>query len=170
MKGMFAAMLPDRFRRRRSGDRLVQAGARPHKCYWAIACEIDDFRLYNDIYGRKAGDEVLALIGEALSGSCRGGEQVFRRSGAEYVMTLPTDSVEEARGCAERHRLAVEALQIPHQGSPLGIVTVSMGLATIVADGPEATAKALEMADAALGRAKERGRNRIAGVGLGLAA
>jgi diguanylate cyclase (GGDEF)-like protein len=169
MKAMFTSMLPRRLMRPAGLDMLSRPVERRAQSFWAVMCDIDYFKQYNDIYGQPAGDDVLARVSEALSQSCRGEDQVFSRGGAEFIMIVPGDSLDRVKACAERHRAAVEALQIPHQGSPFGVITVSMGLATIVSGGRTATAEALEEADTALFRAKRAGRNRIAtAAGLGL--
>ena len=162
MKNIFASMLPHRFMRPKSMSMLSRPIEWRAMTYWAVTCDVDYLQQYNDGYGQEAGDDVLQKVAEALSESCRGDDQVFMRGGKEFLMIVPGASLERARACAERHRTAVEQLQIPHQGSPFGIVTVSMGIATIVAGGRTATKEALEQADAALFRAKHAGRNRVA--------
>lgn len=169
MKSMFTSMLPRRLMRPRNMSMLSRPVERRAMTYWAVTCDIDFLQQYNDVYGQQAGDDVLQKVSDALSKSCRGDDQVFMRGGKEFVMIVPGDSLARAKACAERHRAAVEQLQIPHQGSPFGIVTVCMGLATIVAGGRTATQEALDEADAALYRAKRAGRNRVAAaVGMAL--
>ena len=165
---MLSAMMPLRLRRPRNLNQPRPAEPRGQN-YWAVMCDIDFFRAYNDIYGKSAGNEVLRQVSSALQLSFRRDDQAFSRKGEGFVMVVPGESIEQATACAERHRLAVEHLQIPHQGSPFGVVTVSIGLATIVAGGRGATEEALEKADAALLRAKRLGRNQVAAAGLALA-
>ncbi len=162
---MLAAVLPSRFARDRDVRHVPHGTESPRQRYWALTCGIDYFRSYYDIYGHMAGEDVQRRIEERLVGACQGQEQVFRRSGAEYVIILTGDGLDQVRQRAESHREAVESLQIPHQGSPLGIVTVSMGLAAIVAGGPQATVEALGRAEDALDRAKQSGRNQVAAAG-----
>ena len=175
MRSIFSSMLPSRTLPQRTlRPRNLKLLSRPverrFESHWAIMCDIDHFKSYNDVYGQAAGDEVLRTVADALAKSCRGDDQVYGRDGEEFVIIVPGDSLERARACAERHRRAVEALQIPHEGSPFGVVTVSMGLATIISSGTDATAAALEEADAALYRAKRAGRNQVAAApGLALA-
>lgn len=129
--------------------------------YYAVMCDVDYFKQYNDHYGHVAGDEVLRRVANALFETCRGGDRVYRYGGEEFLIIMPCDSPEDAKAGAERHRAAVEALQIPHEGSTFEIVTISMGLAGLGIGGREAAAAWLEEADAALYRAKRAGRNRI---------
>jgi len=169
MKSIFAALLSRRPARPKKLELPSRRRGRPGQNYWAVMCDVDHFRAYNDIYGQAAGDEVLRRVSDALSRNCRGDDRVFSRCGEEFVLVVPGESLERASARAERHRDAVERLQIPHQGSPFGIVTISMGLATIVSGGRSATAEALDQADQALCRAKRAGRNRVVGAGLALA-
>lgn len=137
--------------------------------HFAVMCDVDHFKQYNDTYGHTAGDEVLRKIAKTLSQSCRGADQVYRCGGEEFLIVMPGDSLADARAGAERHRAAIESLQIPHEGSPFGVVTVSMGLAASGSEGREATAMSLEEAEAAVYRAKRSGRNQVAAAGLALA-
>jgi len=76
---------------------------------------------------------------------------------------LPEQSLEAAAAAANRLRLSVEALRIPHESkdSP-GSLTISAGVAALRAGDPKSPDDLLREADAALYRAKEAGRNRVA--------
>jgi len=124
-------------------------------------CDVDHFKLFNDTYGHQAGDQVLQSVARALANGCRGGDQVYRYGGEEFLLILPAQSFEGGHISAERLRNAVEALNIPHAASPLKKVTVSMGVATIGAGEDKTCAAWLEEADTALYRAKRLGRNRV---------
>jgi two-component system cell cycle response regulator len=129
--------------------------------YCAIMCDVDQFKLYNDTYGHIAGDEVLRTIARTLANGCRDGDQAYRYGGEEFLLLLPMQSLESGRTSAERHRAAVEALNIPHSASPFGCVTISMGVSVLPAGKQRALATWLADADAALYRAKTLGRNRV---------
>ncbi len=129
--------------------------------YCAIMCDVDQFKQYNDTYGHLAGDRVLREVADALSSACRGGDQIYRYGGEEFLLVLPNCGVEGALASAERYRAAVEALRIPHAASDAGIVTISMGIG-ILASFPGATVETwLKQADSALYEAKRMGRNRV---------
>jgi diguanylate cyclase (GGDEF)-like protein len=162
MKSWFTAMLPRRPKRSAHLDRLSRSIEIRGQRHWAVICEVDFLKPYTDIYGEAAGKEMLGIVGETLTRGCRGEDQVFRRGDRELIMIVTAESLEQARACADRHRVAIEQLQIPNQGSPFGVVTVSMGLATIGGGRGDAAAEALEEADAALVRAKRAGRNQVA--------
>lgn len=128
--------------------------------------DVDFFKKYNDRYGHQAGDECLRRVARALAGSQRrAGDVVARYGGEEFVVLLFHTPRDDARGIAEIIRGAVEGLDIPHQDSASGTVTVSMGGATLVPakdDRPDVLVRA---ADAALYEAKAAGRNRVAWAG-----
>jgi two-component system, cell cycle response regulator len=129
--------------------------------YCAVMCDVDHFKLFNDTYGHLAGDEVLRSVARTLANECRGGDQVYRYGGEEFLLVLPSQSLEGGHRSAERLRVAVEELNIPHSASPSQRVTVSMGVSLLSAGDGKSTAQWIEEADAALYRAKGMGRNRV---------
>jgi diguanylate cyclase (GGDEF)-like protein len=81
-----------------------------------------------------------------------------RYGGEEFVLALPAATQEVARMCAERVRLAVEAMRVDHAGTTLSM-TISAGIAVYPAHG-EHVDQVLDRADQALYQAKNGGRNR----------
>jgi diguanylate cyclase (GGDEF)-like protein len=127
--------------------------------------DIDHFKSFNDTYGHVAGDRCLARIASAARGCAqRAGDVLARLGGEEFALLLPASPGSGARVVGERVRAAVAALAIPHAASATAPhVTVSVGTATLVPNiGGERT-HLMELADAALYRAKEYGRNRVEG-------
>jgi len=125
--------------------------------------DIDHFKLYNDTVGHVAGDEVLRSVARALAGACRSGDTVYRYGGEEFLAILGTPNVELASAIVDRMRLAVEACRIAHPKSVTNPhVTVSAGVAGLLAEGGATVDDALRNADLALFRAKQSGRNRVA--------
>ena len=75
---------------------------------------------------------------------------------------LPGQGLESATAAAERLRRRVEGLAIPHEAkTPSGVVTISVGLATLPAGERKPIEELLKKADTALYDAKEAGRNRV---------
>lgn len=141
----------------------AQRGANP---LGLILLDIDNFKHFNDHYGHLAGDACLQALAKLLAQTGRrAGEQVARYGGEEFVVLLPTLDKPAAQEFALGIQQAVLALAIPHAGTPLGIVSVSLGVASLPASIPHKPVELLQQADAALYRAKAEGRNcvRVAG-------
>jgi diguanylate cyclase (GGDEF)-like protein len=141
-------------------DRAERYGHR----YAVVLCDVDHFKAYNDRYGHLAGDDVLRRVAATISSSLRAGDSAYRYGGEEFLMILPEQRTEAALATADRLRRAVEDLGIPHAGgTPLGVVTISGGVATSV--GVEDADALLKAADTALYAAKKAGRNRVSRAG-----
>lgn len=127
-----------------------------------VLVDVDHFKPYNDRYGHPAGDECLRRIAAVLGRTLlRAGDLVARYGGEEFAAILPLTDVDAATAVAERMRRSVEALAMPHGATPLGVVTISGGVA---ASRPDPGANSLDLVarvDAALYEAKATGRNRI---------
>jgi len=129
---------------------------------------VDHFKPYNDIYGHLSGDDCLRQIAKASSLVIhRSSDLVARYGGEEFAVVLPNTPSAGAQQTAERIRSAVEALCIPHEGNPHGVVTVSIGCATVTPGGDSSFDCVMQAADAALYQAKHAGRNRIEIAGRG---
>ena len=128
-----------------------------------ILVDVDFFKHYNDRYGHLQGDTCLKKIAHALDTNLkRSADVVGRYGGEEFLVILPETDLDGACVVAERLKQAVEALQIPHEGSGLApYVTVSMGVSAMVPRTEGDPAILLQLADQALYQAKQSGRNRI---------
>lgn len=128
-----------------------------------IMADIDNFKKYNDTYGHVEGDECLKKVAQTLKSSLhRAGDQAARFGGEEFTLLLPMAKEAQAAKIADDMRKRIEALKIPHKlNGPSGVVTISMGVASLVPVGELAPKDLLTMADRALYRAKELGRNRV---------
>ncbi|MCS6801199.1 MAG: GGDEF domain-containing protein [Chloroflexota bacterium] len=127
-----------------------------------VMIDIDHFKQLNDRFGHQRGDEVLLLVAERLRAFAqRPGDLLARYGGEEFALILSGAALPAGRDIAERLRRAVEGLAIPNGADPPGVVTVSAGVATIWPRLGEEAALLVQAADAALYRAKLRGRNRV---------
>lgn len=123
----------------------------------AVLCDIDDFKSVNDTFGHKAGDTVIRNFAQVLSHAAAPLKGVVGRlGGEEFVGLLPGADVVQARAFAEGVRTAFAAMR--HEGVAAShVVTVSIGVA--VASGAGGLDTVLNHADAALYRAKSKGKN-----------
>lgn len=127
-----------------------------------LMLDADFFKLYNDRYGHPEGDRVLLAIAGCLKAYTRQSLDLSARyGGEEFVVVLSRANAREAVRIAERIRVAVEALSISHADSPIGRVTVSVGMAVARPRTGDAPALLLKEADDALYAAKRAGRNRV---------
>ena len=124
--------------------------------------DVDCFKAFNDRFGHQEGDRVLRSVATCLQGNVgRAGDIVARFGGEEFVVLLPSTDNDGAVGLAERMRSAVSDLAIDHPGSPLGRVTISIGVASCRPLGGEVSSALIAAADAALYVAKREGRNQV---------
>ena len=127
-----------------------------------ILIDVDKFKTYNDTYGHQAGDVCLQRVARALSDNLRrAGDMVARYGGEEFVLLLHQTPRDDGVMLAERLRAAVEQLAIEHAGSDCGVVTISVGGATVIPDPHGEERALLQRADECLYRAKHGGRNRV---------
>lgn len=127
-----------------------------------IVADIDHFKAYNDQYGHLAGDDCLRRVAQALRTQIhRPGDLLARYGGEEFVVILPETNAEGACEIAESMRRAVVNLDIGHLRSPIAPhITISLGVAAVLPKNGR-TDDLFAMADTALYRAKEGGRNRV---------
>ena len=135
--------------------------ARRHRHALAIMMiDVDRFKEFNDTLGHVAGDAILQSVGKCLLSVSRGEDIVARYGGDEFALMMANTSKETARRRAELIRQRVHSLEIGQNGSQLGPVTLSVGIAILPEHGDTAEA-VLRAADDALLRSKQAGRNRI---------
>ena len=153
-----------------------------------VMIDMDELKTINDSYGHAAGDEALRALASSIKTTCRQTDVPCRIGGDEFAVILPETTKAQARSFAERimqtvHNLSVMVVPGEHQAEKQAAIlevkalsesdlagrsttfvpppTVSIGLAAYPEDArnPEML---LAKADAALYRAKNEGRNRIA--------
>lgn len=124
--------------------------------------DIDRFKVYNDIFGHPAGDQVIASVAGTAASLLRRSTDFFARyGGEEFVALLLGDSSEKAFAHMKKVRAAVEALRIPHDPSVSDWVTVSVGGVTVTPAAGSSYDFFLQIADAMLYDAKRFGRNGV---------
>jgi diguanylate cyclase (GGDEF)-like protein/PAS domain S-box-containing protein len=140
--------------------RQVARSAREGQPLSLIMLDADHFKHYNDTQGHFGGDCALRALGKAIGEHIRPNDLAARYGGEEFAVLLPGSSVANALAVAERLRAAVEKTPIlKPDGTPLPSITLSLGLAELK---PGDTLETLiASGDAALYRAKQKGRNCI---------
>lgn len=126
-----------------------------------LMLDIDYFKQINDEYGHPAGDEVLRKVADCLRARLRAQNIAGRVGGEEFLVVLPQTSLHGALELAESLRSSVQALCVLAADGREISLTISIGVSTLeVVPGLEGTTL-IAAADAALYRAKNKGRNRV---------
>lgn len=102
------------YRRRRSDDP-----------YAVVLIELDYFEQLCVALGDEAGDRALEAVATTISRTVRGSDRAYTMGGHEFAVLLPGAQMREAVVAAERVRLRVEKLALPHPDNPSGVVTVT---------------------------------------------
>ena len=128
-----------------------------------LMIDVDYFKTYNDTFGHLEGDEALRQVAAAIRDACaRPSDLPARYGGEEFALVLPNTSLGGARLVAEKLRMTVAALKIPHisptEGSSL---TISIGLSTITPTPGSNCRELISAADKGLYLAKHNGRNQV---------
>lgn len=127
-----------------------------------LLADVDHFKTYNDHHGHLAGDECLRRIASTLSmQSAAVTTQVARYGGEEFAVILPNLDGRAAQAHAESLLLAVAALGLTHLGSPLGRISLSIGVATLRTHSADTPSTLIARADVMLYAAKRGGRDRV---------
>jgi diguanylate cyclase (GGDEF)-like protein/PAS domain S-box-containing protein len=141
-------------------DRIGQALERSRRRGERVALlfvDLDRFKHVNDERGHEAGDHLLVEVADRLRRTVRAGDTVARLGGDEFVVVAEGGDDTDIATLADRIRAALEVPVSFGDGSSLA-ASASIGMAYDAGHPPE---RLLRDADAALYRAKQRGRNRV---------
>lgn len=152
--------------RRSIDEYLIQAYHRHHRSQQPLSIlmiDVDHFKSYNDTLGHQAGDDCLRKIAKSFSHIKRRKDDLIGRyGGEEFVFILPSTDFAGVRHFADIVRRAVLDLNLEHpESATASVVTISIGVATMVPDGSTCIAQLIAAADTALYNAKDQGRNCI---------
>lgn len=136
--------------------------AREKQCLSILLSDIDHFKDYNDYYGHQAGDICLKKVAEVLQDSVhRPADLVARYGGEEFTVVLPNTPLDGAITVANEISKNLKSQQISHECSPVSsILTISLGIATLVPTSDLTCEDLISLADKALYQAKRLGRDR----------
>ncbi len=141
-------------------EREFRRSSRSQQHLGIIIIDLDHFKSFNDAFGHDAGDAVLRETGLLLTKYIRAEDFVCRYGGEEFVVILPTANLQAAQGRAENLRLRMRQLTILYQGKPMGMITISAGVA-VFPDHGGSPQEVIAAADAALYEAKRNGRDQV---------
>jgi two-component system, cell cycle response regulator len=126
-----------------------------------IMFDIDHFKKINDSYGHLAGDHVLKQLASVIRSRIRREDILSRYGGEEFAIILPEIDSYNALQFAEKIRSLVEMASFKFEDADIP-VTISIGVASLQPELQEPH-EFIRVADEQMYRAKERGRNRVAG-------
>lgn len=127
-----------------------------------LLIDIDLFKNYNDTYGHVAGDHCITRVGELLKSIIRRQTDLSARyGGEEFAIILLDVNIEYAKEVAEDIRSGMEKMMILNEGTPLGILTVSIGIYCGIPEVGQSLEEVTAKADEALYKAKSLGRNNV---------
>ncbi|CAN7711314.1 diguanylate cyclase [Pseudoduganella sp. LjRoot289] len=122
--------------------------------------DVDHFKKYNDRYGHLAGDTCLRTVAELITIHGRRTSDIAARyGGEEFALLAAATNAADAFGVAREICAELAKLAIPHEDSPFGIVTISIGVAVLTPDEDNTAEMLVQLADQAMYRAKDKGRN-----------
>ena len=124
--------------------------------------DVDFFKNYNDFYGHQKGDDVISTIAKTIKNAIRHMDFVARYGGEEFVVLLPETDAHGAYAVASNIFKAIDRLEIPHEKSSVAkYITISLGITVYRGEDDIDKDALLGIADQALYRAKQLGRNQI---------
>ena len=125
--------------------------------------DVDYFKAYNDNFGHLEGDEALRQVAKAIRASCAWPSDLpARYGGEEFALVLPNTSPGGARLLAEKLRMSIAGMNIPHMApTPGSHLTVSIGISTLTPEIGSNSRQLIQEADKGLYAAKHNGRNQV---------
>lgn len=141
---------------RRKLEEVLEIWSSQNRHFSLLILDIDHFKSINDSFGHQMGDQALKGLAEKLQTLIRNTDYCFRYGGEEFVLLLPDADRLAASQVAEKIRKEVEqALLVPRR-----TVTVSIGISEFPTQ-TESLEELFRLADTALYRSKDEGRNRV---------
>jgi diguanylate cyclase (GGDEF)-like protein/PAS domain S-box-containing protein len=140
--------------------RELSGSIRSGKGVGFIMGDLDYFKKFNDTYGHEAGDLLLKAVANLIRGTIRVEDIACRYGGEEFLIILPSASLQDAYRRAVQIHDSVEKISFGLHGATIDGVTISMGVSAFPNQGKTAD-ELIAAADAAMYRAKREGRNRV---------
>jgi len=145
--------------RKRLEDEILRSMRYKHSLS-LVLLDVDFFKNYNDKLGHLAGDAALKAVSTILKSTIRQSDVAVRYGGEEFCVILPEEDMKSAWEFAERLRKEIESYHFEREEvQPGGTLTVSLGVASYP-EHADSSHRLIEMADTALYKAKNMGRNK----------
>lgn len=141
-------------------DRELAAAERDGKELAVLMIDVDNFKHFNDAHGHPGGDEALKAFAHAARGAIRESDTIARYGGEEFAVLVRDADLNAATAVGEKIRLAIEQTVVELGPNRSAKITVSVGVASTSAHGRDRM-PLMRIADEALYRAKQEGRNRV---------
>jgi diguanylate cyclase (GGDEF)-like protein len=140
-------------------EREIPRAARTGRPFALMMIDLDGLKAANDRFGHDSGDRLLQSVADVLRGDIRVTDVAARYAGDEFVLLLPETDLAGALRVAEKVRVDIARLALPHDGSIIR-TSASIGLVTYADDG-RTWAELMRRADLAMYEAKRRGRDQV---------
>jgi len=142
----------------------LKRAKRDQKTFILMILDIDYFKQYNDTYGHDSGDNVLKSVADALKSTLKRSQDFIFRLGGEEFGIITSDIDYEGVDILSNNLLeSIRSLNIEHKGSKIdNIITISIGVKILYNDVNLSELEIYKLADAALYKAKDLGRDQIA--------
>jgi diguanylate cyclase (GGDEF)-like protein len=140
-------------------EREIPRAARSGRPFAMLMLDLDGLKAANDRFGHEWGDRLLQAVADVLRGDVRVTDVAARYAGDEFVVLLPETDTSGALRVAEKIRVDISRLALPHNGSLIR-TSASIGLVTYPEDG-RTWVELMRRADLAMYEAKRRGRDQI---------
>jgi len=158
----FLTGLPNRRTFFTMGEKLMENAVRQDLGAVVAMMDIDFFKNVNDTYGHNTGDRVLKAVAAKLKQRCRASDLIARVGGEEFAFIGIDINAAQARKALDHFRKIVEEVSIEQQGKFIK-PTISIGFADLDFSNNfgQDFNSLIHLADEALYKAKENGRNRV---------
>lgn len=151
------------YNRRYFNEQLRQQFAQAKRYQHDLCCvmiDLDHYKQFNDTLGHQKGDELLQVVADQIRAVLRDSDIAARYGGDEFILLLPQSDTDAAEHVVQRirNRLAQDAPRDERLRFP---VTLSVGIASLKKDFPNSDEALVAMADRAMYRAKQTGKDRV---------
>jgi len=144
-----------------ASEHILALAKREKSALSVLMLDIDNFKLINDTYGHKIGDDVLIILSNILLNTSRDSDVACRFGGEEFLILLPKTELEGASIIAEKLRKNIASHSFSVEGFATLSFTVSIGASQVKVQTEKNVEKAIKRADDALYEAKNSGKNRV---------